>query len=164
MPENRKIIKSIVFSCFFWGFCIENAIHVVFFFLFFCYILGTRLFFYVFSTDFHSFFTSYVAWYSIFIHFSQDFKVFCKLRGVFMLPVGINFAVLACHLKEPRGLQNISGQSIWASWGRAGERGSKGSVRLRMVGSLQNRWFSFYRAEISWFGHVTLESLVLSKW
>ena len=63
-----------------------------------------------------------------------------------MLPVGINFAVLACHLKEPRGLQNISGQSIWASWGRAGERGSKGSVRLRMVGALQNCWFSLYRA------------------
>ena len=53
--------------------------------------------------------------------------------------VGINFAVLACHLKELRGLQIISGQSIWASWGKGGEGGSKGSVRLRMVGSLQNR-------------------------
>ena len=55
-----------------------------------------------------------------------------------MLPVGINFAILAVHLKEPRGLQNVSRQSIWASWARAGERGSKGSVRLRMVGALRN--------------------------
>ena len=57
------------------------------------------------------------------------------------IPLGRQ-SVLGMSPWRARGLQNVGHQSNWASWGGAGESGSKESVRLRMVGSLKNRWFS----------------------